>query len=313
MRAVVIKSFGGPEVLEPVEAPCPEPGPGEVRVRVAAAAVNPVDDYTRAGGMAALGAALDERRPALGIGWDAAGNVDALGEGVTGLAAGDPVIGVSTALDRATKTYAEYVVLDAEAVAPAPLGLDPAHAATLPLNGLTALQALDLLGLRAGDTLLVTGAAGAVGGYAVQLAVLRGLHVVALAGAGDEELVRELGAEHFVARTDAPAETVRALVPGGVDGALDAALLGVRALDAVRDGGAYVTVVPGTEPVALRGTRVTGVNVGHHHGQLAQLATLARLGALTTRVARTYPLEEAAKAHEQLTQGGVRGRLVLEP
>lgn len=319
MRAVVIGSFGGPEVLEVAEVEVPEPGPGQLRIRTAAAAVNPVDVGTLAGAMADFGARFDPHRPRLGLGWEVAGTVDALGPGTgdrTGLAPGDAVIGLSTLLDLPARAHAELVVLDAESVARAPEGVDPVHAATLPLNGLTALQALDLLALEPGDSLLVTGAAGAVGGYAVQLAVLRGLRVVALAGEGDEELVRSLGAELFLPRTAAtaaPAGAVRALVPGGVDGALDAALLGGRALEAVRDGGALVSLIPGAEPVALRGTRSTGVRVRAHRGQLAQLATLARLGVLRTRVAASYPLAGAAEAYGRLAAGGLRGQLVLVP
>ncbi|MCT2591993.1 NADP-dependent oxidoreductase [Streptomyces sp. N2-109] len=316
MRAVVIESFGGPEVLEVAETEVPEPGRGQLRIRVEAAAVNPVDTATSAGFMAEVGARPDTHQPRLGLGWDVAGTVDALGAGtgeLTGLAPGDSVIGVSTRLDLPAKTHAEFVVLDAESVTRAPEGLDPVHAATLPLNGLTALQSLDLLALEPGESVLVTGAAGAVGGYVVQLAVLRGLRVVALAGAEDEALVRGLGAELFAARTAAPSEAVRALVPGGVDGVIDAAVIGGRALEAVRDGGALVSLIPGTEPVALRGTRTTGVQIRAHRGQLAQVATLARLGVLSTRVAQTYPLAEAAKAYARLGEGGLRGRVVLVP
>lgn len=313
MHAAAVTAFTGPEAVRIVRVPVPDPGRGQVRVRVRAAAVNPVDLATTTGEMADVGATLDRRRTRLGLGWDVAGTVDALGAETTGFAVGDRVIGLSTVLDARTKTHAEYAVLDADALAHAPDGVDLVQASTLPLNGLSALQALDLLGLPAGASVLVTGAAGAVGGYAVQLAVLRGLRVVALAGAGDEDLVRRLGATHFLARTDAPAQQTRALVPGGVDGVVDAAVLGIRAHDAVREGGAYVTLIPGTEPAGLRGTRTTGVAVRHHAGELAQLSTLARLGVLTPRVAGTHPLREAAEAYRRTAKGGLRGRLVLVP
>ncbi|MFE7595465.1 alcohol dehydrogenase catalytic domain-containing protein, partial [Kitasatospora sp. NPDC057512] len=219
MRAVVVREFGGPEVLELVEVALPRPGRGQVRVRVAAAGVNPVDAVTRSGVLA--GAGLMAPRAVTGIGWDVAGTVDAVGPDVDRFSVGQRVVGLRDRLDSDLGTYAEHVVLDADALAPAPAGATLAQGATLPLNGLTALQALDLLDLPAGSTVLVTGAAGGVGGFAVELAVLRGLRVVALAGQDDERLVRDLGAEWFVPRT-APdvAAAVRESVPGGVDGAV---------------------------------------------------------------------------------------------
>ncbi|MGW7444636.1 NADP-dependent oxidoreductase [Kitasatospora sp. NPDC054795] len=312
MRAVVVREFGGPEVLELVEVAPPRPGRGQVRVRVAAAGVNPVDAVTRSGALA--GAGLMAPRAVTGIGWDVAGTVDAVGPGVTRFAPGQRVVGLRDLLDADLGTYADQVVLDADALAPAPAGVTLAQAATLPLNGLTALQALDLLDLPAGSTVLVTGAAGAVGGFAVELAVLRGLRVVALAGEGDERLVRALGAEWFVPRT-APdvAAAVRESVPGGVDGAIDAALLGVRALGAVRGRGAFVAVAAGSAPAALRGIRVANVWIAADGAALARLCVLAADGRLTLRVADTLPLTRAAHAHRRLEEGHLRGRLVLAP
>ncbi|MEU1424323.1 NADP-dependent oxidoreductase [Kitasatospora sp. NPDC005751] len=311
MRAVVVRSHAGPEALELVEVPVPEAGPGQVRVRVSAAGVNPVDAVTRSGALVAAG--LMAPREVTGLGWDVAGTVDRVGPGVSGFGPGDPVIGLRDRLDVPLGTYAEYVVLDASALAPAPAGVPAVEAATLPLNGLTAAQALDLLGLPAGASLLVTGAAGAVGGFAVELAALRGLRVVALAGAADEALVRGLGAEWFVPRGTAdPAAAVRALVPGGVDGALDAALLGVVALGAVRNRGSFVTVSGGA-PQGLRGIRVATVWIAADGPALAELSALAAAGRLTLRVAATHPLARAADAHRRLAGGGLRGRLVLVP
>ncbi|AUY48049.1 NADP-dependent oxidoreductase [Streptomyces sp. CB01881] len=311
MRAVVVRTFAGPEALELVDVPVPEAGPGQVRVRVEAAGVNPVDAVTRAGVLAQAG--LMPPREVVGIGWDVAGVVDRVGPGVAGFAPGERVIGLRDRLDAPLGSYAEYLVLDASVLAPAPAGVPAVEAATLPLNGLTAVQALDLLGLPAGATLLVTGAAGAVGGFAVELAVLRGLRVVALAGEEDEALVRELGAEWFVPRGTAdPAAAVRSLVPGGVDGALDAALLGVVALGAVRNRGAFVAVSGGA-PVGLRGIRVTNVWIAADGRALAGLSDLAARRRLTLRVADALPLEQAAEAHRRLDRGGLRGRLVLVP
>src|SRR5882757_6353492 len=311
MRAVVVRDFGGPEALTTVETDVPEPGPGQVRIAVGAAAVNPVDLAVRAGDIVAVGFAAPRRQ--FGLGWDVAGTVDAVGEGA-GFAVGDRVIGLIDRLDLPTGGYAEYAVLDRAGVGHAPRGVGDAEASGLPLCGLTADQALDQLGLAAGDTLLVTGAAGGVGGFAVELAAIRGLRVVAVAGPGDEALVRGFGAEHFVPRT-APhiADAVRAYVSGGVDGVLDAAELKPGALEALRGGGSFVAVGLGSDPIPRRGTRVSNVWVEADGPRLTELSALVDAGHLTPRVAGTYPLEKAADAHEHLAAGGVRGRLVLVP
>ncbi|WP_328648319.1 NADP-dependent oxidoreductase [Amycolatopsis sp. NBC_00348] len=308
MRAMVVHRFGGPEVLEPVDVPAPVPGPGQVRIRVAAAAVNPVDAATRSGLLTEAG--IIPPRDVLGLGWDVAGEVDAVGAG-TGFRVGDAVIGLRDRLATPLGAYAEQIVLDAAAVAAAPAGVSPAEAATLPLNALTAAQALDLVGTT--GTLLVTGAAGAVGGYAVALAHARKLRVVAVAGAADEAQVRAFGADEFVPRGPALGDRVRALVPGGVDAVLDTALLGLDALDAVRGGGEFVAFAAGAAPIPLRGVRVRGVWIRADGTRLAELARLAAEGVLPLRVADVLPLADARSAHERLTAGGLRGRLVLTP
>ncbi|MFJ2955618.1 NADP-dependent oxidoreductase [Streptomyces sp. NPDC087270] len=306
MRAVIVRSFGGPEVLEVAEVAVPEPGAGQVRIRVAAAAVNPVDLQTRSGALAAGG--LLPERAVIGLGWDVAGTVDALGPEVVGFRPGDAVIGLSDRLALPLKTQAEYVVLDADAVAAVPAGTDLVAAATLPLGGLTAAQALDIARVEPGDTLLVTGAAGSVGGYTVRLAALAGVRVVAVAGGGDEELVRGLGAEFFVPRTADLPPAVRDLVPGGVHAAVDAASVGMPVLDAVRGGGSLVGVL-GNAPTPLRGIRVGNVWIRADGSRLAELAA----AGLRPRVADVLPLDEVAEAHRRLAAGGLRGRLVLVP
>lgn len=311
MRAVVVREFGGPEALEVAEVPVPEPGAGQIRIRVEAAAVNPVDALVRSGGTVRNGMALPRER--YGIGWDAAGTVDALGAGVTGFAVGDRVIGMIDRLDLPLGAYAEYALLEAAETAPAPAGASAAEAATLPLGALTADQALADLALERGRTVLVSGAAGSVGGFGVALAAERGLRVVAVAGERDEKLVRALGAEHFVPRGAEVAHAVRRLVPGGVDGVLDTAPLGVAALEALRFGGAFVSTVPGAAPVPRRRTRVSTVWVGADGERLAELSALAGAGRLPLRVAETLPLDRAADAHRRLAEGGLRGRLVLLP
>ena len=310
MRAVLAARPGGLDSLEIADIPAPEPGARQVRVRVQAATVNPVDVATRAGALTSAG--LVDRWP-LALGWDVAGVVDRVGPAVDDLAPGDRVVGVRTLLSAPSGTQAELAILDRDAVARAPRTAPPAEAATLPLNGLTAHQALDLADLAPGSTVLVTGAAGAVGGFLVELAVLRGLTVIGVAAARDEDLVRALGAHAFVARGENLHQAVRAMVPGGVDGAVDAALIGIAAHEAVRDGGSFVAVAAGSAPLPLRGTRVANVWIRADGAQLAELVALADAGHLSLRVAETMPLEQVARAHERLAAGGLRGRLVLTP
>ncbi|MGW1889215.1 NADP-dependent oxidoreductase [Streptomyces sp. NPDC002004] len=304
MRAAVVPGFGGPEMVEVVETGLPEPGAGQVRIRVTAAGLNPVDAAVRAGVFGGAGKRL-------GLGWDVAGVVDATGA-ATGWSAGDRVIGLAYGPAKTTGTHAEYVVLDASALAAAPASVDDVHAATLPLNGLTAVQALELLELKPGRSLLVTGAAGGVGAYAVQLAARRGVEVVALAGEGDEEFVRGLGAARFVSR-QAGARGAAGVEPRSVDAVLDTAVLGAEALGAVRDGGVYVGVQPGRQPASERGVRSDAVEVRADGERLAALAALVDSGELTLRVAETFGLDEAVKAHARLAEGGLRGRVVLVP
>lgn len=306
MRALIGGS-GSPEL---VHVPIPRAGARQVRIKVAAAGVNPFDLAVAAGTLAGYGVA----RPldSYGLGFDAAGVIDQVGDDVAYLP-GQEVVALVGRLELATKAQAEYVVVDAAAVALAPRGVSAEAAATLPLNALTAWQALDRTGLGQGRTVLVTGAAGAVGGFTVQLAAARGLRVVAAAGPRDEELVRGFGAEWFVSREEDLAEAVRAQVPGGVDAVVDAAVTGLAGLNAVRDGGAFIALSAGVAPVALRGIDVATVFFKEEPRQLAEIVRLVEVGRLTPRVAATYPLEKAADAHARLAAGGVRGRLVLVP
>ncbi|WP_142265612.1 zinc-binding dehydrogenase [Streptomyces sp. SLBN-115] len=293
MRAAVVRTFGGPEAVELVDAELPEPTARQVRIKVAAAALNPVDAGVRSGVFGGAGKQI-------GLGWDVAGTVDAVGVAAA-WNVGEEVVALDYGMVKPLGTHAEYVVVDADAVAVAPASVDAAHAATLPLNALTAAQALDLLALSPGDSLLVTGGAGAVGGYAVQLAARRGVTVAVLARAQDEEFVRSLGATRF---------------PGGegsFDAVLDAAVLGAEVLALVRDGGAYVGVIPQAQHASERGVRTEAVEVSADGARLAELVRAVDAGELTLRVADTFALEDAAKAHARLAEGGVRGRLVLVP
>jgi NADPH:quinone reductase-like Zn-dependent oxidoreductase len=309
MRAVGIQSFGGPEVLEVVELPEPKPGEAEVRVRVADATVNPADIAIRAG---AFRQAMQGREPPFVPGMELAGVVDEVGPGAV-WGVGDRVMAiVMPAGGRGAQ--AELVVLPEDSVARAPEGSSLAEAATLPMNGLTVRRALDLLQLEPGRTFAVTGAAGAVGGYAVQLGALEGLRVIAVASRADENLVRGLGAQEFVPRGDDAAAHIREVVPEGVDGLLDAAVIGPPILPAVRDGGRFAAVRPfGGEPE--RGIQIDLVGVGayaHNQQALDQLGRLVEQGKLTLRVAETFSPERAGEAHRRLQEGGVRGRLIIE-
>ena len=160
----------------------------------------------------------------------------------------------------------------------------------------------------------MTGAAGAVGGFAVELAAGRGLRVVAVAGEDDEEQVRAMGARWFVPRSAQRLGTaVRELVPGGMDGAIDAAVLGAAAFDAVRGGGAFAALVAGGTPAPQRGTTVFHTWIRADGARLADLVALVAAGRLTLRVAETLPLEQVATVHERVAKGGLRGRVVLVP
>jgi NADPH2:quinone reductase len=312
MRAVGLTEFGGPGVLHLVALPDPVTGPDELCIRVHAAAVNPTDTVLRSGGRAER---LKDVAPPHVPGMDAAGVLEQIGEGVvTDLAVGDRVMAIVLPLGP-RGAYAERVVVPVESVVRSPAGASDAEAATLPMNGLTARGALDALALEPGRTLAVTGAAGAVGGYVVQLAKAEGLTVVADASSTDAELVRSLGADIVVPQGDDVAARVRAIVPEGADGLVDGALLEALVVDAVRDGGRIATL-RGYDGGGAdhRGISFYPIYVRHlarEHALLDRLRAQAEDGTLTLRVARTLPAAEAAEAHRILEAGGTRGRLVL--
>ncbi|WP_415971318.1 NADP-dependent oxidoreductase [Rhodococcus sp. 077-4] len=296
MRAVVTDGKGD---LKFSDRPVPEPGPGEVRIAVAAAGVNPVDMATRDG---YLHASVVPAGTTLGLGWDVAGIVDAVGADVTSPAVGTRVVGLRPDPTTPLGTYADFVVLPVEAVASIPDGLDTVAAASIPLNILTADQALDLAGPV--GTLLVTGAAGGVGGYAVALAAHRGWTVTALARDSDREFVLNAGAASAIG-TVADA--------GSFDAVLDAAALGATAIAAVRDDGHYVGVLPPAIPEPVRGVSAAAVSVRHDGGRLAQLLRLVSNGTVEVRVAGTLSLDHARKAQDEASTPGVRGRWLLTP
>jgi NADPH:quinone reductase-like Zn-dependent oxidoreductase len=310
MKVIGVSEYGGPEAMRIFEIPEPHAGPGEVRIRVHAAAVNPTDTLVRNGSRAE---AQKEFEPPYVPGMDAAGVLDEIGDGAdTDLALGDDVMAV--VVPRGSHgAYSEYIVVPRESVVRTPDGATLIEAATLPMNGLTARQALDRLALHPGQTLAVTGAAGAFGGYVVQLAKAEGLRVVADASPADEALVRSFGAE-VVARGDGVADRIRDLVPEGVDGLADGALLFGRALPAVRDSGG-LAVVRTYSGGSERGITIHPVWVREYaleHAKLDRLREQVEEGVLTLRVAGTFDADHASEAHRILEAGGTRGRLVIE-
>ncbi|WP_405755209.1 MULTISPECIES: NADP-dependent oxidoreductase [unclassified Streptomyces] len=312
MRVIGLTEFGGPEVLRVIELPDPVPGSGEVRIRVRTASVNPTDTLLRSG---ALSVRLNGRSGPYVPGMDAAGVVDAIGPDTdTPLREGDAVIAIVRPYEPRGGAYAELVVVPAESVVPIPSGVDFPAASTLLMNALTARVGLDLLAVPAGGTVAVTGAAGAFGGYAVQLAKSDGLRVLADASPADMKLVAGLGADEVVPRGDDVADRFRALAPDGVDGVLDGAMLHELVVPAVRDGGG-IAVIRGWDGPVDRGVRVHPVWVNEaatDHARLLRLRDQADTGELTLRVADVLPAAHAAQAHRRLAEGGLRGRLVLD-
>ncbi|MYT97092.1 MULTISPECIES: NADP-dependent oxidoreductase [unclassified Streptomyces] len=312
MRAIGLDAFGGPEVLRVLELPEPEAGEGEVRIRVHAAAVNPTDVLLRTGGHAVR---MEGIEPPYVPGMDAAGVVDQLGPGVGDrLAVGQPVVALVPFTGPGGGAYAEQIVVPAESVVPGPVGASFAEAATLLMNAATARLALDRLAVPGGGVIAVTGAAGAVGGFAVELAGADGLTVVADASARDRDLVLGLGADRVVERGPGFADRVRELYPAGVPGLVDGSMQTADLLPALADGGAMAELRGWSGP-AGRGIRVHPVMVSDVMSDtdlLGGLARLAESGALTLRVAEVLPWREAARAHRLLEAGGLRGRLVLD-
>jgi NADPH:quinone reductase-like Zn-dependent oxidoreductase len=299
-RTAVVRTPSGPGSIEIIDVPIVEPGPGEVRVAIAAASVNPVDLGVASGFFHASG--LINQPEHTGLGWDFAGTVIAAGRDVD-LAVGTRVAGLVVGFDRDFGTYAEQLVVSAAGLAVVPDGLDLVAAATVPLNGLAAAQIVDLLGDAPtdGDRLLVTGVAGAVGGYVAALAPDRGWRVTGLARAEDEEFVLGLRAG-FTTRPEP-----------GWDAVADGAALQEQGVALVRDGGAYVGVRPNAHPPTERGITVNVV-VTHPDGpQLGSLLTRTASGELPTRVHAVLPLDQAADAHRAMAKGGIRGRYVLTP
>ncbi|MCS0602807.1 NADP-dependent oxidoreductase [Streptomyces sp. LP11] len=297
MRKVSFAEFGGPDVLRLIDAEEPHAGPGQVRVAVRAAGVNPVDWRIREGQV--LGAHPTELPS--GVGLDAAGVVDEVGAGVEGVEIGDHVFG------EGVGTYAEFAVLSAWARIPE--GLTFEEAAGYPSVTETALRILREAGVRPGQTLLVSGAAGGVGSAVLQIARERGITVIGTAGAANQDYLRGLGA---LATTygDGWTERVRAL--GRVDAALDLAGSGVirELVELTGDPGKVISIADLDAP--RHGVRFSGV-AGSVPDALAEAADLIVRGRLHIPVEKVYRLTEAAAAHADSQAGHARGRRVIVP
>jgi NADPH:quinone reductase-like Zn-dependent oxidoreductase len=304
-RAVRLDSFGGPEVLDVREVPAPQAGPGQVRVRVTAAGLNPMDWIITADADTAARFGLS--LPA-GFGTDYAGVVDQVGDGVTGFAPGDRVFG--GALSRAV---ADFVLIDttgdvaANEARHTPDGVDDRTAATLAIAGRTASAALAVVEPGAGDTVLIGGAAGGVGVFAVQLARIAGARVIGTGSAASADFLRELGAEPVV-YGDGLADRVRALAPGGITAAID--LYGTETAHAARALGVpdkrITTIAAQVDGI----TPANGANAAP--GALEELARLIAAGRLRVPIAASFPVGQIRTAVELQADRHVKGKVVID-
>ena len=300
MRALQFRAYGGPEVLEWAEAPDPHAGPGQIRIAVRAASVNAIDRKVltgmRSGGKPMVGPGY--------LGYDAAGVVDEVGEGVTGVAVGDDVFG------NGRHTQAEYAVLDSWAAKPPPI--DWAVAAAAGVSGETAERGLRLLDVKAGDTLFVDGGAGGVGAVAVQVAVARGARVIASASEGNQDYLREIGAIP-VRYGDGVANRVRNAAGGSIDAVFD--VVGQtpvgELISLVSNPAKVVTIA--NFAAAEAGVRVTGGGADSRAPEaLDEVADLLAQNKIVIKV-QTFPFERAAEAYRISLTGHLRGKLVLIP
>ncbi|MER6524272.1 NADP-dependent oxidoreductase [Streptomyces sp. NPDC001508] len=317
MRAVTIEQFGATPKL--TTRPVPEPGPGQVRITVEAASVNPLDAAIASGSLSALGA----YRFPLTLGMDGAGTVTATGDGVTEFAIGDRVFGQFWGRPLQFGTFAEVAVVQAApalgALAAVPDGLHSHVAAAMPTSGMTALGAIDHLRVPDHGTLLVLGATGGVGTYAVQIAAAQGIRVIATASARLADGIRKLGAADIAVRGEEPVDQVlRRLAPDGVDAILDAVgdrTANARVAGAVRDGGALFSTAFGLDEHLLAQQRIRTANyrLDRKPERLAGLADLVTAGTVQPVIGSLLPLTEAPRALAgDITPSGLRGKTVLQ-
>jgi len=313
MRAIVFDEFGGPEKLRMAEVSIPTPAADEVLIEVRCASVNPVDWKIREGMLADL---FPHEFPIV-PGWDAAGGIASVGKGVTAFHIGDKVYAYCRKPKIRHGTYAEYVTMTAEAVAPMPRNLDFAAASTIPLAGLTAWQALfDAGKLSAGGKVLVHAGAGGVGSLAIQFAKAAGATVYTTARGQNHAYVKGLGADAAIDYTRVKfVDAVRALAPEGLDLVLDTMGEHVQreSYKALKRGGMLVSIinVPESGEAERYGARTSFVFVSPNGGQLREIAGLIEAGKVRPPEYEVMPLDRAAEAQERSRTGHVRGKIVL--
>jgi NADPH:quinone reductase-like Zn-dependent oxidoreductase len=300
VRAVVLNSFAGLEGLELSKVPDLTPADGERLVHVRAAALGPWDLAGAAGAFAATGGSGDFPQVQ---GWDFAGETED----------GHRVLGFVPQPWMAVGAFAEQISVPSTILAPVPDALGFPEASALPVSALAARLLVDAAAVADGELVLITGAAGMVGGFATQLAAARGARVIAAVRDSDAEEARRLGAETVLDAGDELEVAVRGRWQDGVDACIDTVGLGAGALVCVRDGGRFATSVPTAVPDAARGIAPETVQVQPDAGALAELADRAAAGELTVRIAEVLPLERFREGYDQLHRGGLHGKVVLTP
>ena len=307
MRAFTLDAFDSPPGL--TDLPAPEPGDGELLIRVQASSANPVDNAIAAG---MLNGMFEHELPVI-LGRDFAGVVEQAGPGASGFAAGDAVFGFVRFADPTVHRggWAELIAVPAGQVAAKPAGVETGVAGAVPLAGITALLAVDALGLQPGETVLVAGATGGVGSFAVQLAAHAGAHVVAPARSDDQEYLRGLGVSDVVDRDGDVAAAVRAGHPDGVDAIIDLVSYTPDAFDVYAvalkpDGRASspvgaLTAGPGRFPVMA----------APEPAALERLARLLEAGDLRVPIQQEYALEQAGEALAALAGTHTQGKLAI--
>lgn len=308
MQAIAITAFGGPDCLTLMDLPVPPCGPDQAVIKVQAAGVGMWDVKMRQGSVR-----LEGQQFPFVLGCESAGTIEQVGARVTGLDVGTRVM--CATYQVGVGHYANSVAVPADLVAPAPSSLDALHAGALPVNGLTAYQAIyDQLKLQKGETLLITGAAGGTGTFAVQLAAHLGAHVIVTASSRNHPYLQKLGASELIdyAQTDF-ADAVHAAHPEGIDAVLDCVggETAARSLKVVRDGGRLVTIV---DLEQVRPTRHIDTRLLYFRPdgqQLAELTKLVDTGQLTVHLDQVFSLAEARQAHERLETRHHQGKIVL--
>lgn len=312
MRAFALDAFGQPGSNQ--ELPDPQPAEGQVRVRVAAASLNPFDNAVIQGYVKDH---MEHRFPLIPAG-DLAGTVDALGPDVTGFSVGDAVFGVNGKMFLGEGTLAELATASVATIVKRPAALGEIEAAALPLAGVSALMSVDAAELKPKDVVVIVGASGGIGSYAVQLAALQGARVIGVTSKGNAEQVKSLGADEVIDRTsDDVLETLKSKHPRGVDSIIDTgsdAPSLARLSEAVRKGGTVISMKGAAtiEELATRGVKGVNITTKVTTERLERLAKLAADGKLKAPSIRTFPLKQANEAFKLLGEGGAHGKIVVK-